>query len=92
MSERIEIGDLVMIVRGHECVMRLYQGAIFTVTGFVHPIHGGWHCDFCNKDDAAGNELAATGLHKGNVPLSWLKKIPPLTEPETVERKEELPA
>ncbi len=92
MSERIKVGDLVMIVRGHECVMNLYQGVIFTVTGFVQPRFGGWHCARCGRDNAGGNEAAATGFHKAHAPISWLKKIPPLTEPETVERKEELPA
>ena len=67
MSERIEVGDLVMIVRGHECIMKLYQGVIFTVTGLIMPRSGGWHCDRCGKDNAAGNEMAATGFRKRGV-------------------------
>jgi len=79
-SERIEIGDLVMIVRGHECAVARAGGIPFVVTGFALPYGGGWHCADCDKNDAWGNELAATGLWNGNAPLSWLKKIPPLVE------------
>lgn len=94
MSERIEIGDLVMVVRGHRCAVNIIGGIPYTVIALHLPINGGWTCPVCHARSIApteiGAQLTSEGVH--GIPLSWLKKIPPLTEPETTERKEESPA
>lgn len=92
VSGRIEVGDLVMIVRGHKCCVAKAGGIPFRVTGFVEPRGGGWYCEICNTNDAWNAETAVTGFRRANCPLSWLKKIDPPAIPESAPTKEELPA
>ena len=95
MSDKpIQVGDLVVMVRGHECGMKIASGIPFVVTALLRPIGGGWHCDHCNTDSAGPNEVAAEGFSKKGrgLPLSWLKRIPPLDELEFEQRKEEIEA
>lgn len=94
MSDKpISVGDLVMMVRGHECVLARAGGRPFVVTALVHPWGGGWHCGICHKDSAGPNEIGAAGLGRGDgIPISWLKRIPPLDELESEKRDEEITA
>ena len=95
MNEPIKVGDLVMVVRGHECVMQIAGGVPFTVTALLSPTGGGWHCPVCNKRNAGPNVVGAEGFRasKGRgLPLHWLKRIPPLSELEGEQRKEEINA
>ena len=94
MTERISVGDLVQVVRGHQCTVERFCGLIFVVAEIVQPRGGGWHCPHCNLDSAGPNEPAA-GMYVGarnHVPLSYLKRIPPLSELESEQRKEEVGA
>lgn len=94
MDEPINVGDLVMLVRGHECLMARHGGLIFRVAQLVPQRGGGWKCPKCGERDIGKND--AWGAHwtmedKG-IPLSWLKRIPPLDELDDVQRDEEITA
>lgn len=91
MSEPIKVGDLVMVIREHRCAARV--GHIYLVTlisgrGFV--------CPRCH-------EQSPTGLHADIdapnyfgtsapvcLPVTWLKRIPPLSELEDEKNIEEM--
>jgi hypothetical protein len=87
----IKVGDLVMMVRGHECHLRHLAGIPMVVEGFAFPRGGGWRCSVCWQESAGPNEmgavLSATCGH-GPLPLSWLRKIDPPAE--TTEREKEM--
>lgn len=74
----IKVGDLVMVVRGHKCALRIAGGIPFTVTAIIPAVGGGWYCPVCNTHDAGPNEAGAEGFgqRKGTgIPFSWLKRI-----------------
>lgn len=83
----IERGDLVMVVRGHSCTLAELGGAVFTVAGFEEPHNGGWRCVICGKHSAGPNEIGALfeGYPPKAIPISWLRKIPPIEDLETRE-------
>ena len=92
----ISVGDLVMVVRGHECVVNLKGGIPYRVKGFSMQKNGGWMCGECGSKDLAVNDLVAAILWQvipGNgIPLSWLKRIDPDALTDDVQTKEELTA
>ncbi len=94
MSEQIKVGDLVVVVRvNHRCSEYLL-GRIGVVND-IPVTHIGIECNKCGMHNLAfpNSPVAVITLRtRGWVPLSWLKKIPPLSEPETVERKQTEPA
>lgn len=92
MSERIEVGDLVMVVRGHSCLVAKIAGIPWIVAGFLSPSGGGWTCSICHMKSACGPEIAATNSGTWRIPVSYLKKIDPPALPESIEHKEEIPA
>ena len=78
MSERIEVGDIAQVVRGCGC----YSGFTEKVSAIVGPVE--LACDHCGF---RGRWMAAqwADWHVGKMhsaPVPWLRKIPPLTEPE----------
>jgi hypothetical protein len=88
----IKAGDVVMVARmPHKCG-EYTLGHIFTVTA-VFPMQ--WmRCPKCGvesivRDDAAEGYDAIKG---GGFPVSWLRKIDPLREPEAIPRPEEITA
>jgi len=92
MSE-IKVGDLVMLVGG--CALNKL-GQVGTVTEIST---GLWRCVGCKKH--SGNFLTARVPEissvpfnplQGWLPLSWLRKIEPLSEPEANETREEIEA
>ena len=98
MSGPIKEGDLVIAVRGHECLLARFGGVPFVVGAIVPQSGGGWHCSACGESDIAPEELWAanvTGLHRSKssgIPLGWLKRIPPLSELEGEKRDAEISA
>ena len=90
MSERITVGDLVMVVRGHRCQFERLGGVIFVVQRIIDPNFGGYRCPACSQHSIAPHSQAAERCQGCCVPLPWLKKIRPLDEPETTERDESL--
>ena len=80
MSEPIKVGDLVMVVRGHKCLLEKWGGVPFTVSALVSPRGGGWKCLHCGKYNAGPDEVGAAGLIddlSSAVPISFLLKIDP---------------
>ena len=96
MSEPIKVGDLVMVVRGHECLIKCAGGHIFTVTKIVAQIGGGWFCEACIHGGIAPNEkYGAAGFNTndpGIIPLGFLRKIDPPVLDETTDETEKLTA
>lgn len=90
MSERIEVGDLVVAVRGCDACDDGGRcdtiGTVFRVT-LIRQSHGTQRCP---AQRFYQEHMVAEGYPGAVFALTWLKKIPPLSEPETVEREEEL--
>lgn len=91
MDKQISIGDLVVAVRGHECLLERVGGIPFTVTGFLNPKGGGWTCTYCEMRSAGPNEVGVLGVRPDRkvtrnsapiIPISFLKRIPPLGDLE----------
>ena len=76
MSERIEVGDLVICVRAHLPCAERAIGMVFRVQKFNE------HGARCNKCGHLHPGMAAYWAPEYAFPLSWLRKIPPLAEPE----------
>ena len=91
----IEPGDLVMVVRGHPCVLETFGGVPYRVRS-IHHIDEGWHCGRCGQDGLAREEKIGAnlfGAHQDDnpgtsIPVAWLRKIEPIAEPEAMREKE----
>ena len=90
MSEPIKAGDLVRVVRGHECTI----GFMFVVSAILPQRNGGWWCPRCNTRDIARDEKwgASKDGSTHGIPLPWLKRILPLGELDGEKRDEEITA
>ena len=93
MTERaIAVGDLVQVVRGHSCLLDAIGGQVYVVDALNPPQGGGWHCPVCKQDNAGPDEIGAHAPWMRNprsgIPLSWLKRIPPLDELESTKTDE----
>lgn len=85
MDKPISVGDLVMVVRGHECVLRLKGGIPWRVMEFSNQRGGGWHCAKCDTYGIAPEEKVAAVAPWNNkpgngIPVGWLRRIPPPEE------------
>ena len=80
----IKVGDLVQIVRVHCGDIGL--GEIYCVEVIRESIFG--NCVGCG----ASIEGLCAGGGPYLAPLSWLRRIPPMSELESTEHKEETPA
>ena len=90
MDRPIQVGDLVMMVRGHACLLQAIGGMPFTVARIVPPYDGGWHCGKCGMSYAGPNAPAAFALINNSpqyCPIPWLKRIDPLSEPVSIEHR-----
>lgn len=85
MSEPIKEGDLVQIVRWPHEHGDHRLGHVFIVQGFFCMCH----CPTC---DTVFEESAAKNIDGQGVPLSWLKRIPPLDDLEQIEALKEVTA
>ena len=90
MAEPIKVGDLVTVVR--TCCSTTADesiGLIGTVTTIEAFRTGTWACTYCSAD---GNDLKAKFSNSSFpiAPLSWLKRIPPLSELEGERTEEKL--
>ncbi len=89
MREQIQVGDLVAVVKWPCCGLRL--GTIFKVDMMTkkHRIF----CCPCGYKEEVNEAVAWDGDPKGCAAcLSWLKRIPPLSELEGEKRDEEITA
>lgn len=94
-SASIGVGDLVMVVRGHSCVLERLGGMPYRVTAIRPQIDGGWTCNACWTRDIAPEQMygATLSIHtdqRSAIPLGWLKRIPPLSELEGENTKEKI--
>jgi|KBSMisStandDraft_5_1062788.scaffolds.fasta_scaffold01547_3 hypothetical protein len=88
----IKPGDLVAVVRGHQCVINAVGGIPFEVD-CVHrvTITGvSFICVRCGHAEAAGGVRFVLDRRGNTLPLPWLKKFPPLEVPEVFERDEKV--
>lgn len=92
MSGDIKAGDLVRVARENYCGCPDRLGIIFVVDE-VRPALPIGYCRICkNEFIRPVGQSAATGLSSGVVNTIRLIKIDPPALPESVERREELPA
>lgn len=93
MSDKpISVGDLVMVVRGHACVVQYLGGIPWTVDEIVTQKGGGWQCGKCGGRNIYPHGLLAAQNDHFTIPLDFLKRIPPLSELEGEKRDEEITA
>lgn len=86
MDRPIQVGDLVVILRG--CCDDSQVGHIKTVEGIRH--YGRLHCSACGLEISHPFATWLNGRHMWGRPLSWLKRIDPLSELDDVKREEEI--
>ena len=90
MSEPIEVGDLVMIVRTH-CETSKAAGKVFIAPKPIKSWTGKFECGRCHRVWNCSEDLFEYTKHE-YCPRSWLKRIPPLSELEGEKRDEEITA
>ena len=78
-AEQIRIGDLVQVVK--TCCDARIDKLIYTVTHFRTYDHPTMDCSFCLKEFPTETLGCPSDGHAH--PLSWLRRIPPLSELET---------
>ena len=93
MSEPIKVGDLVVVVR--TCCGSLYN-AIAGIPWIVNSTFSdSWACIRCGTPGHGVLAVAAEPYgdgHHSRAPISWLKRISPLSELEGEKRDEEITA
>lgn len=76
-SSPIQRGDLVLLVRGHHCLLKQHAGIPLRVAS-IGKAPQGIYCTDCNALGIEAPCLYATFYDKPwNVPLPWLLKIEP---------------
>jgi len=88
MDKPIAVGDLVQVVKA--CCRKTVLTPVFVVDRMWNP-GAGSECAFCRTNFPI--ETTAVHAFKPNnhaYPLSWLKRIPPLSELEGVKSEETL--
>lgn len=92
MTEKISAGDLVVVVRAdHSCAIKTI-GMIFTVKE-IPTHHPGIYCIKCKQSNIALPDSPIAKLGGGRAfPLHWLKRIPPLSELESIDEQIKEPA
>ena len=85
---QIKVGDLVMVISA-DCPdsMRCALGRIRTVNSIGQRSQIECKCNFCGHQY---NPAGVASLEGFGAPLSWLKRIPPLSELEGEKRDEDL--
>ena len=86
MTERIAVGDLVQVVRWpHPCKNKL--GKIFVI-GWIN--EHGIRCQECGEDLVEHGSGAMLADSNNGCPISWVKRIPPLSELEKSQTSHDL--
>jgi hypothetical protein len=88
-STQVSVGDLVVVLKG--CCDRAMQGVVgvhATVLRFYDDPNR--LCCFC--ESPIPTKRAELDHPKWNCPVPWLKRIPPLAEPERERHDEEITA
>lgn len=93
MSEPIKEGDLVMVVRGHQCLFNRMAGKPFRAVLTTGRSCGCSVCAPSAKIYTAGPAVVWPGeLSTAFIPVEYLKRIPPLSELGDVKQDEEITA
>lgn len=87
MSGPIKVGDLVMVVRPAPCC-----GGTGSAMGRIHRVSGFYPYIECVACKAIVLDAALLDGRFVGQPLCRLKRIDPLTDPESIEHREELTA
>ena len=87
----ISVGDLVQVVRPTKCCDR-HVGVIFTVTEICQSTGGPWYCPGCGASGISQGLFPYARGYANGVAMRLLKRIPPLDELESEDKKEELTA
>lgn len=90
MSEPIKVGDLVMVVKA--CCSETVRSPVFTVSDFDWKQPNSELCSFCKAPIPAEPHASDRSGPWHVYPVSWLKKIPPLSELDDVKHDEEITA
>lgn len=77
MDKPISVGDLVVVVRGHECDL-----GVTYIVGHIITAAGVWSCPCGAREFHDGAFVHKTHSFYG-APVEWLKRIPPLPELES---------
>jgi hypothetical protein len=81
----IAVNDVVMVVRcDHDC-WKEALGVVFKATSVIYIPSA--QCAICGRENMG---TFAMGWNEWAIPVSWLKRIDPLSEPESVERGEDI--
>lgn len=87
--DNIQVGDLVVVVKPIRCCGNdSLVGKPFTVIGY--PVHQRKQCIFCLSMSDTLNDFMLYG--DISVDRNRLKRIPPLSELESIKTQEEIPA
>jgi len=89
VSDPIKPGDLVIVI-GNCCAKADYRGEIHVVKDVTSNGGGCLDCGIQIPGDQAG--LLCEHNPWWGLPLSWLRKIPPLSELESTHNEEKAPA
>lgn len=89
MSDRIEPGDLVVVLRNHCSDHNIGQVGYVVATGCDEEVD----CVMCGQALRSTRWLRLEGMPKDEVwPVAYCKRIPPAEELDEVRREEELTA
>ena len=92
MDKPISVGDLVVAVRDGGCGGHL--GEFYTVLEIGNSSVADFSCQRCGGIHLFPGTpaLVDRGAGAGYLPLSWLKRIPPLEELDKLKREQEITA
>lgn len=86
----LKVGDMAILVRGHKCVLNDFGGVPFRVDNIKADSR--FHCSNCGLGYVWGADSYTHVSNGLNLPLSWLKRIPPLSDLEGLEDSHDIPA
>lgn len=92
-DNRINVGDLVAVVRGHECLVRRCGGIPFVLKAIhtLHPLARGYDCAMCGERNVIASREYVDAPASCYAPIAWLKKYPPLSDGESIDALMEAP-
>jgi threonine dehydrogenase-like Zn-dependent dehydrogenase len=90
MSEPLKVGDLVVVVAHAGCGHVDYRGYVKRVQSLHHGLV--LYCHHCQHEVGRVPFAEFVDEYPANLPIAWLKRIPPLDELERDQIVEELTA
>lgn len=90
MSEPIKAGDLVEVIATSGCAHIDYRGYYKRVERIIPAME--LVCEECNASIGRHVHAEFTDEYPAHLPLSWLRRVPPLEELEGEKQDEEITA